>query len=337
MVVIARTVLLFHTDILLMTFRSTWGNLLAECEALEDEATLITPLSEQQFQITDVQDHRVIVEFPDSEESRPLQRDQFETLVGRVRDEPAEFELDRLPPEADPYPAVLSLHPRFEIDKKTGMLRQTDEPTPSQLVQTDSTDIEGERTEPDLAVYSDALLLIDALERYDVSEREELETPSLVNLYTLLSDVQRDADDLRGEVATVLLDRLHHDQPVHGQFGSVQRTGRTYRSLRDEDEVLETLEAAGIPRERVTSVDSSKVDEALEVTEVAASDVYEIDEREYVRKADVDEAEKETRLQGLKDRLAATEGAEAEELRDEIDELEERIDDLTSFQSGVEV
>jgi len=320
-----------------MAFASTWSNLLAECEALEDDATLITPLSEQRFRITDVQEHRVIVEFVDSEESRPLQREQFETLVGRVRDSITEFELDRLPPEADPYPAVLSLHPRFEIDTQAGTLSETDDPTPSQLVQGGSPDSDEERTEPDLAVYADALLLVDALERYDVSELEEMETASLVNLYTLLSDVQRDADDLRGDVANVLLNRVHHDQPVHGQFGSVQRTGRTYRSLRDEDEVLETLEDAGIPRERITSVDSAKVDDALEVTEVAPSDVYEIEEREYVRKAEVDEAEKETRLQGLKDRLAATEGDDAEELREEIEELERRINDLTSFRSGAEV
>jgi hypothetical protein len=320
-----------------MTFASTWSNLLSECEALEDDATLITSLSEQRVRITDVQEHRIIIEFVDSEESRPLQREQFETLVDRVRDGIAAFELDRLPPEADPYPAVLSLHPRFEIDKQAGTLRETDDPTPSQFVRGGSSNSDEDRTEPDLAVYSDALLLIDALERYDVSELEELETASLVNLYTLLSDVQRDADDLRGDVANVLLDRVHHDQPVHGQFGSVQRTGRTYRSLRDEEEVLETLEEAGIPRERVTSVDSTKVDEALEVTEVAPSDVYEIEEREYVRKAEVDEAEKETRLQGLKDRLAATEDDEAEELREEIEELERRINDLTSFRSGAEV
>ncbi|UHQ98291.1 hypothetical protein HYG81_19665 (plasmid) [Natrinema zhouii] len=320
-----------------MTFASTWDNLLSECEALKDGATLITPLSEQRIRITDVQEHYIIVEFVDSEKSRPLQREQFETLIDRVRSGIAAFELDRLPPEADPYPAVLSLHPRFEIDKQAGTLRETDDPTPSQFVRGGSSTSDEERTEPDLAVYSDALLLIDALERYDVSELEDLETASLVNLYTLLSDVQRDADNLRGDVANVLLNRIHHDQPVYGQFGSIQRTGRTYRSLRDEEEVLETLEEAGIPRERVTSVDSTKVDEALEVTEVAPTDVYEIEEREYVRKAEVDEEEKETRLQGLKDRLSATKGTEAEELRDEIEELEERINDLTSFRSGVEV
>jgi len=56
-----------------------------------------------------------------------------------------------------------------------------------------------------------------------------------------------------------------------------------------------------IDRDRVVSVDRGKVDDALEVTDVAESDVYETEETEYVRKAEVDEDRKETRLQGLKD------------------------------------
>jgi len=39
--------------------------------------------------------------------------------------------------------------------------------------------------------------------------------------------------------------------------------------------------------------------------------MYEIQESEYVRKAEVDEDVKESRLQGLKDRLAASEDDEA--------------------------
>ena len=50
--------------------------------------------------------------------------------------------------------------------------------------------------------------------------------------------------------------------------------------------------------------------------------------------ADVDEEEKETRLQGLKDQLAATEAEEADELRAEIEALEGRIEELTEFGSG---
>jgi hypothetical protein len=161
-----------------------------------------------------------------------------------------------------------------------------------------------------------------------------METNALVNLYTLLSDVQRNANDLRRDVADVLLDRLHHDRPVSGPFGSVQRTSRRNLSLKDEDEVLETLEEAGIDRERVLGVDRDKVDDALQVTELSEGDVYEVTASEYVRKAEVDEQRKETRLQGLKDQLAVTEGDEAEQLREEIEELEDRIEELTEFKSG---
>jgi len=325
-----------------MPFSATWHTLLDECEELAEDATLLTPLSQDRFRITDVQEHRIVVEFLDRDvdETRPLQREQFETLYERIGDALDGFDLSRLPPDADPYPAVLSLHPRFEVDEGKGVIRETDEPTGSQLItgtaDTVADEDAGERTEPDVAVYSDALLLIDALERNDLSSLEALDTPVLINLYTLLSDIQRDANDLRQDVSDVLLDRLHHDQPVHGQFGSVQRTTRRNRDLKDNEEVLATLEEAGIDQERVLSVDRDKVEDALGVTELAESDVYDIKETEYVRKAEVDEEQRETRLQGLKDRLATSEDPEAEELREEIEELESRIEELTEFKTGRE-
>ena len=317
-----------------MSFRVSWGNLLDNAEELPPDAILLTPLSRKPFRMTDVQEHRILIEYRNENETVPLQRDQFETLFQRVEDAKGGFELDRLPPGAEPYATVMSLHPRFTLDDQEGLLVESETPTNSPLV--DAHEIETEtdrREEPDIPVYADALLLIDALERYDPTALEELETPSLVNLYTLLSDVQRNANDLRQDVRAALLDRLHHDQPVSGPYGSVQRTSRRNRTLKDDEEVLGLLEDAGIDRERVTSVDSSKVDEALAVTELAESDVYEIEESEYVRKAEVDEDTKETRLQGLKDQLAATD-EETEGLQQEIEDLEQRIEDLTSFDSG---
>ena len=317
-----------------MTFQATWTTLLEECDALEADATLMTPLSNKQFRITDVQEPRIVIEL-ESGESRPLQREQFETLAERVAESTDGFSLDRLPPEAEAHAAVLSLHPHFELDDRTGEIHDRDEPVPSGLVSAPEPESD-EREAPDLEIYADALLLVDALERHAVEDLESLETATLVNLYTLLSDVQRNANDLRQSVADVVLERVHHDQPIHGQFGSVQRTSREYRSLREEEEVLELLEIAGISREQVTSIDSTKVAEALEVTELTPSDVYEIDEREYVRKAEVDEDEKESRLQGLKDQLAGSEESEAKALREEIENLERRIEDLTEFSSGQE-
>ena len=216
------------------------------------------------------------------------------------------------------------------------MIIETESPTTSLLLDESASPdpASDERTEPNLDVYADALLLVDALERHEVTALNGVETGTLIDLYTLLSDVQRNANDLRKEIADMLLDRLHHDRPVSGSYGSVQQTARTNRSLKDDEEVLDTLELAGIDRDRVVSVDRGKVDDALEVTDVAERDVYEIEETEYVRKAEVDEDRKQTRLQGLKDQLAASDADDADQLRDEVEELESRIEELTEFKSG---
>lgn len=107
-----------------------------------------------------------------------------------------------------------------------------------------------------------------------IDQLENLDTNVLVNLYTLLSDVQRNANDLRQEIANTLLDRLHHDRPVAGQYGSVQRTTRKRRELKDENEVLTLIEDAGINRERVMGVDRDKVDDGLEVSELSVRFVF---------------------------------------------------------------
>ncbi|MFB6233989.1 MAG: hypothetical protein ABEH81_13450 [Halopenitus sp.] len=321
-----------------MPFSATWHTFLDELDELGEGAELITPLSHDRFRITDVQEYRVVIQFSDTAETRPLQRDQFETLYQRIQDTTGGFDLDRLPPDADPYPAVLSLHPRFEIDEDAGVITEMDEATGTQLVDGEPEPENADRTEPDgIDVYPDALLLVDVLERHDVTDLGQLDTPTLVNLYTLLSDVQRDANDFRRDIADVLLDRLHHDQPVHAQYGSVQRTARRNRTLKDDEEVVEVLEDAGVEPEHVMSVDREKVDEALDVTGLSESAVYDVDESEYVRKADVDEEVKASWLQGLKDRLAASDEAETDELRLEIEELEDRIEELTSFRTGREM
>ncbi len=319
-----------------MPFSVTWHNLLDELDDLPAHATFVTPLSRKPFRVTDVQEHRVLIEYHDEDGTVPLQREQFEALYERVQEAFNGFDLDRLPPDAEPYATVLSVHPRFEVDDREGTLTETEDVTVTPLVDTepDPDSDEVAREEPEVPVYADALLLIDALERNDPTALEDIETPQLVNLYTLLSDVQRNANDLRKDVRSVLLGRLHHDQPVHGQYGSVQRTTRRNRSLKDDEEVLELFETEGIDRERLMTVDSSKVDDALDVTELGEDDVYDITDSEYVRKAEVDEEVKESRLQGLKDRLAAAEGEETDELQREIEELEARIEELTSFKTG---
>jgi len=233
-------------------------NVAQGCAALLAEQGILSASSNSEsLRLTAIQHSR----FTDSGESRPLQRNQFETLYRRVSDSHNWFGLDRLPPDADPYPTVLSLYPRFKVNDDRGVIIETEEPTTSLLLDEDSSSEPDpdERTEPDLDVYADALLLVNALERHEVEALEGVETGTLIDLYTLLSDVQRNANGLRKEIPDTLLDRLHHDRPVSGSHGSVQRTARTNRSLKDDNKVVDTLESAGIDRDRVVSVDRGKV------------------------------------------------------------------------------
>ena len=93
----------------------------------------------------------------------------------------------------------------------------------------------------------------------------------------------------------------------------------------DEDEETERTES-----------DLRVYSDALNVTELSEADLYDIESTECVRKADIDEKTKGTRLQGLKDRLVASDAdnEEVQQLQDEIAELEARIEELTSFDSG---
>lgn len=212
-----------------MPFSVRWYTLLNHAEDFPPGATLVTPLSRKRFRITDTQEHRVIIEFTDSGDARPLQHDQFETLYQHIRKADSCFDLNRIPSDAEPYAAVLTLHPRYEIDADAGIIRETDELTATQVLDAGGpagtgTPEEADRFEPDLNVYDDAPLLIDDLDRLNLTDLADLETPHLISLVTLLSDVQCSANGLRKDVREVLLNRLHHNRPIHRQYGSVQRT-----------------------------------------------------------------------------------------------------------------
>jgi hypothetical protein len=97
-------------------FGATWGTLRDRCEELPADSTLITPLATKRFRITDVRQSQIIIEDTDTGDTQPLQREQFATLAEHVSDSTtpdtaSEFEIERLPAEAEPYAAVLAIHP----------------------------------------------------------------------------------------------------------------------------------------------------------------------------------------------------------------------------------
>jgi hypothetical protein len=310
-----------------MTFDDAWAELLETVRGLPEDGVLLTPASNRPFAVVGVHDTRIDVEFLDGGGEQSLRRDRFAVLHERMRQlAPDGVPLSRLPPGAEPYVSVLSLHPDYEIDDERRTLTAVEgEATGRRLFARE--DLPAFETDAD-ALRSDALLLADALERHDADDPGDLSTDTLVNLYVLLSDVERGANGVRRAVSDALLDRVEVEQPVYGQYGAVLRTTRGRRHLKDDDEVYAALDDLDIPREWVTGVVPDKVDVVLSVTDLDEDDVYDVEEQTYMQKTDVDEDAKASRLQGLKDRLDALESEEADELREEVENLEDRLEEL---------
>ena len=301
-----------------MTGDSFWEALREECERLDPGAELRTPVSERGFRIQATFGDRIVVRFQDSGESRPLWREQFGVLTDRLEDGP--IALANLPPGVEPYAVVLSLSSEHLSDGET-LHRSVDEAVGGEsphLVPPEEA-----RTPPE-RVHDDALLLADLLDRLDADDPGSLDTDALTDLYVLLSEVQRGADRLRQRAREPLLDRLGPDQRLSGRYGTVRRTTRERRRPKDDETILDALDEHGIPHEWVLGVDSDKLDVVLAATDLDEEEVYDVDEQVYVQKTGADEDEKFTRLQGLADRIDDIEGGEA--LREELDDLEERIE-----------
>ncbi len=299
-----------------------WHRLREECERLALGTELVTPVSERQFKIEATFEDRIVVQFRDSGEERSLRREQFTVLADSLEDDP--ISLRNVPPGVEPYAAVLSLS--SEHISKGGMLSQS----PGEAVGGESPHLippEEARTRPE-RIHDDAVLCADLLNRLDANDPASLDTEALTDLYVLLSDVQRGTDRIRKSVREPLLDRLGADQQLHGRFGTVRRTTRERRRAKDDETVLDVLDQRDIPREWVLGVDPEKLDVVLAVTDLSEAEVYDTDEQVYVQKTDVDESAKFSRLQGLADRLEEVEGGE--DLRNDLDDLERRIDEALS-------
>lgn len=307
-----------------MGTESFWNDLQEQCERLEPGAALLTPVSERTFGIESIERDRIVVQFGDSGEERPLWREQFEVFLERLAD--GSIPVDDLPPGVEPYASLASLLGEYTVEDDA-ITNDSEAATAGEspyLIPA----VEA-RTPPE-RVHDDALLLADHLDRLGAGDPASLDTESLTDRYVLLSDVQRGADGLRREVREPLLERLGPDQQLHGHFGSVRRTTRERRRTKDEEDVFDALDERGIPREWVLGIDRDKLDVVLAATDLEEDEVYEIDEQVYAQKTTTDESEKYSRLEGLANRLAELEGETGEELRDELTDIEDRLEEALS-------
>jgi len=305
-----------------MEFDQLWERLRERCGSLEPDTVLVTPASERAFVVRAADEDRIAVSFTDRDAERPLWRGQFEVLHDQLAGGDG-VALSGLPPGVEPYVTLLSLLPQYAVDD--GQLRRATygEDADSPFVRP-----EWAARRPPERVHDDAVLLADLLERYDLSAPASLPASALVDAYVLLSDTGRGASRLRQSVGESLLEYIGPDASLHGGFGTVRRTSRRQRRLRDEETVLSALDEAGVPHEWVLGIDREKLDVVLAVTTLEENAVYDTSEQTYVQKTAVEEGEKQRRLQGLRDRLSSLEGEDAEQLRGEIEQLEERIESM---------
>ena len=299
-----------------------WEAIQDRCASLEAGTELITPLAERPFRISEVAEDRLHIRFDDSHETRTLWPGQFDMLADRLAETP--IAVEGLQPGVEPYVTILTLLADYVVEDDTIVYTPEDGGGSPYLRSPAEA-----RTRPE-RLHDDAVLLADLIERDALADPETLETETLTDLYVLLSDVQHEADQLRQTARDALLGRLGPDQELHGRFGTIRRTVRDRRRLKDTETVLEALDAEDIPREWVIGVDRDKLDIVLAVTDLEESAVYDHDELVYVQKTTVEEEEKYTRLQGLDRRVAELEGAVGDRLREDLQEIERRLEESLS-------
>lgn len=312
-----------------MGFDRVWESILDGIESLDPQVVLVTPTSSRAFDIESTTDDRLDIRYRDTGEERTLWHDQFRVLDDRLTGESAGIPLSELPIGVEPYVSVMSLAEEFAVDAEADSLRRA-EAIPEEQEDSENPFVRPEWTARNVRerVHDDAVLLVDQLRRHPFDDLGSGPVEHLVDTYVLLSDVQRGANRFRRRVGEELLDRIGPDDRLHGQFGTVRRTHRERRRLKEPETIFEALDDRGIPRDWVLGVDRDKLDVVLTVTDLEKDEVYDIEDQVYVQKTGVEEAEKQSRLQGLAERLDALESDEAEEIHREIKQLETRLDDL---------
>jgi len=301
-----------------------WNAIQERCGALDPGTELLTPLSNRPFRVREISADRLRVRFDDSGETRTLWREQFAVLADRL--EGHRLPVSELAPGVEPYVTVLTLLADFGAEDDEIVYvseREMGGGSPYLVSPAEA------RTRPE-RLHDDALLLADLLDTLDPADPETLDTRGLTDLYVLLSDVQHEADRLRQTARESLLSRLGPDQELHGRFGTVRRTSRERRRPKDDETVFDVLDEHGIPRDWVLGVDPDKLDVVLAATDLAEAEVYDVEEQAYVQKTDVEEEEKYSRLQGLAERIEELDDEEGEKLREDLLDLEARLDEALS-------
>jgi hypothetical protein len=116
-----------------MGFDTTWKYLLNAVEGLPQDTTFITPLAKKSFYIIDISNKKFKIKYQKNSQVEDLEYKKFDKLINNIKDARGEFDLDRLPPNAEPYATVLSIHPVFEFNEQDKTLSKSDSDAETQI------------------------------------------------------------------------------------------------------------------------------------------------------------------------------------------------------------
>lgn len=135
------------------------------------------------------------------------------------------------------------------------------------------------------------MLLSERLVRSESASFDSLSNEDLIDLYTLLSEVQSAGGDRRTEARDVLVERIKEDAKLEGSVGTIERKTRRRKSLRDEHEIFDVLADAGVGHTEVMSVelDKKKLQKVAKAHDIPEEELFEIEESGYVRRVSTDE------------------------------------------------
>ncbi|AGN00041.1 metallophosphoesterase [Salinarchaeum sp. Harcht-Bsk1] len=120
------------------------------------------------------------------------------------------------------------------------------------------------------------------------ADLESADVETLADLYGLAARARELFDQRRREIREELLDRVHEDMRIQGTYAAVTRTTSQRRVTKPQREVFEALRQAGVNPYEVLELDSSALRELSEAGRVSDEDVFDREERTYVRVSDTE-------------------------------------------------
>jgi len=118
---------------------------------------------------------------------------------------------------------------------------------------------------------------------HEPADLESADIETLADCYGLAARARELFDERRRELREELLGRVHEDARIQGQYAAITRTTARRRVTKPDREVFDALRQAGVNPYEVLELDTSALRALSEAGRIADDDVFDREERIYVR------------------------------------------------------